>query len=276
MISKLPLKKRLRISIGDIVEKVKLPIRNTNGGFRVLLYHSVTEKLVENEWEENTTPKELFAKQMKYLIENGYKIVSCKEAVDCLAKKKKIPDKTVAIAFDDGYRDNCVNAFPILKKYNIHSTIFLTVDFLYSHPKNTQYINYAEIVNIKKSGLVDFGCHSITHRILSTLDEEELNGEIAGAKQKLEDLTESKIALFAYPFGHSASYNTNVIEKIESAGFIGAFTTIFGLNDFRRNHFLLRRNRISWIDGLDEFEKHLNGSYDWCSLFECFRFKRYR
>lgn len=275
MKNNVPLKKKLRIYIGNVVDVRKKILPRADNGFRVLLYHSVTEKLVENEWEENTIPKELLDRQMKYLADKKYNIMNCKKAIRYAKEDREFPAKTIVISFDDGYKNFYTNALPILKKYNFCATLFLGVNLLCDYSNDAQYLSRQEIMNIKKTGLIDFGCHGITHRILSTLDEEELNGEIVGAKQKLEDLTESKIALFAYPFGHSASYNTNVIEKIKSAGFIGAFTTIFGLNDFRRNHFLLRRNRISWIDELNEFEKHLNGSYDWCALCEYFRYKKY-
>lgn len=274
MKSTLPLKKRLRIYIGDAADKWKKLMPQSKNGFRVLLYHSITDKLVDNEWEENTVPKELFDKQMKYLADRKYNVINCRKAVRYLTENKEIPDRTVAIVFDDGYRDNYTNVLPILKKYSFCATIFLAVSFLRDYSGNAQYLSSQEIMNIKKTKLINFGCHSFTHEALSMMNVKKLDEEIRGAKQKLEYLTQSEIELFAYPFGHSKSYNKNVIEKIKSAGFIASFTTIFGLNDFKKDYFLLRRNRISWVDELDEFEKHLSGAYDWCGLCEYFRHKR--
>ena len=253
----------------------KRPLPRVDNGFRVLLYHSITDKLLDNEWEENTTPKQLFDRQMKYLADKKYNIINCKKVIRYVKESRKIPTGTIAITFDDGYRNFYTNALPILKKYNFCATLFLGVNSLRDYSGDAQYLSCQEIMDVKKSGLIDFGCHGLTHKALSTLDGKELDEETTGAKQKLEYLTQSKIELFAYPFGHNKSYNKNVIDKIRSAGYAGSFTTIFGLNDSKKYYFLLRRNRISWIDELNEFKKHLNGSYDWCSLFEYLRFKRY-
>lgn len=272
----IPLKKRLRIYISDVVNAQKKLTPRADNGFRVLLYHSVTDKLVDNEWEENTTPKELFDRQMKYLADKKYSVIDCKKAVRYVKENREICARTVAIAFDDGYRNFYTNALPVLKKYNFCATLFLGVNLLRDYSNDAQYLSRQEIMDVKKNELIDFGCHSLAHKALSTLDKKELDEEISGAKQKLEYLTQSEIELFAYPFGHSKSYNKKAIDKIKSAGYIGSFTTTFGLNDFNKDPFLLRRNRISWIDELNEFEKHLNGSYDWCSLFECLRLKRRR
>jgi peptidoglycan/xylan/chitin deacetylase (PgdA/CDA1 family) len=146
---------------------------------------------------------------------------------------------------------------------------------LQDYSADTRYLSCSELINIGKSGIIDFGCHGLTHEALSRLDIKQLDEEILGARHKLEYLTHNKIDLFAYPFGHSKSYNANIIKKVKDAGFIGAFTAIFGLNRFDTDPFLIRRNCISWLDELDNFEKHLMGAYDWYALFEYFRPKRY-
>ncbi|MFC1576163.1 polysaccharide deacetylase family protein [Candidatus Omnitrophota bacterium] len=275
MKQKIPFRKQLRKHLGNIAHKKKSSFPNSLG-LRALVYHSVTDKLVENEWEENTTPKDLFARQMKYLADNEYRVISCDQGIEYLINNQHIPPRTVVITFDDGYRDNYINALPILKKYSFRATIFLTADFLRDHSGNMQYLSCSEINDIKNSGIIDFGCHGLTHKALSTLDKETLKKEIEGSKLKLEGIINNRIALFAYPFGHSGSYNQKVIDALRSAGFKGAFTSIFGLNHLTTNPFLLRRNRISWLDDLDEFEKHLLGAYDWCAICECLRPKRYR
>lgn len=271
-----PLKKKIRIYIGSVVGFGKRLIPLADNGFRVLVYHSITDKVITNEWEESTTPKDLFVRQMEYLADNKYNIISCKQGIEYMTSRLKIPSRTVAISFDDGYRNNYINALPALKKYNFCATIFITVNFLRDYSSNPQYLSCSELLDIKKSGIIDFGSHSFSHRTLTMLDKPELDKEIRQAKQKLEDIVDDKIDLFAYPFGHSKSYDRKVVEAIRSAGFTGAYTTIFGLNDFRSDPFLIRRHRISWLDELDEFEKHLSGAYDWCALCESFRYKRSR
>ena len=273
-IKTLPIKKRLKIQAGDAAHKRK-KLKPQKAGFRTLLYHSITDKLIENEWPENTTPKDLFCIQMKYLSDNNYNVISCDTALEHITKNKEIPPRAVAITFDDGFKDNYRNALPALKKYSFPATIFLAADYLNNPPYNAEILNQSEIREIRTSGIIDFGCHGLTHRALTTLGREELDKEIAGAKNRLEDIINGEVSLFAYPFGHVKSFNKGIVEKIKRAGFKGGFTTVFGLNDSRRDPFSLRRNRISWLDNLGEFEKHLNGSYDWYAVYQYFMPKRY-
>jgi len=212
---------------------------------------------------------------MKYLVDNKYNVISSSEGIEYLANNRKVPRQAVVITFDDGYKNNYTNALPVLKKYNFCSTIFLTVGYLRDYSGNAEYLSSSEIKDIKKSGIVDFGCHGLTHRALAMLGKQELNKEINEAKQKLENIVNDKMTLFAYPFGHSGSFNKSVVNTLKSAGFKAACTTIFGLNHLKRNPYLIRRNRMSWLDDIREFEKHLAGAYDWCALCECFRRKRY-
>lgn len=66
-----------------------------------------------------------FAEQISFLART-YEIISLDYIINCIYERKRLPDRAIAITFDDGYRDNYENAFPILKKNNISATIFLT------------------------------------------------------------------------------------------------------------------------------------------------------
>lgn len=88
----------------------------------VLLYHRVVN--LETDPQLLATTPENFTSHMKYISEN-YNVISLKEMVKS-ARDKKLSDNSVAITFDDGYADNFINAKPILEKYNIPATIFVT------------------------------------------------------------------------------------------------------------------------------------------------------
>jgi peptidoglycan/xylan/chitin deacetylase (PgdA/CDA1 family) len=72
--------------------------------------------------------QDIFEQQIVFL-KKYFKIVSFKEGVESL-KTGSIKESLLVLNFDDGYRDNYLYAFPILKKYNIIATIFLTVGFI--------------------------------------------------------------------------------------------------------------------------------------------------
>ncbi|MFC1981444.1 polysaccharide deacetylase family protein [Chloroflexota bacterium] len=70
------------------------------------------------------TPQD-FEKQIAYLCQR-FEIMRLYELVHCVQKKGGLSKKAVVITFDDGYKDNYIYAYPILKRYNVPATIFLT------------------------------------------------------------------------------------------------------------------------------------------------------
>ena len=74
----------------------------------------------------------------------------------------KLPKNSILITFDDGYKNNYTLAFPILKKYNMKATIFLNTKFI---EKDETYLNWDEIREMYKSGLIDFQLHTHSHQL---------------------------------------------------------------------------------------------------------------
>lgn len=271
----IPLRKRLKSYCADLFYVAGKSGYSPAKGFRVLLYHSVTDNIVQDEWMEATLPKDMFERQMRHLAENRYNIVDCRKAVEYLERREKMPPKTVVITFDDGYRDNYLSAWPILKKYGFCATIFVTLNFLRDYSGDGRFLSCSELRDMKKSGGIDIGCHGLTHRALTGLNIEELCRETIQVKQELEGVICDKVDLFAYPFGHSVSYNIYTIKQLKAAGFKGAVNTEFGINGPETDPFNIRRNRLSWFDGSGGLKKHLIGAYDWYRLCQRLRRKRY-
>lgn len=64
-----------------------------------------------------------------------------------------LPKDSILITFDDGYKNNYTNAFPILKKYGLKATIFLNTKYV---ENDEFYLNWNEIKEMYESGLIDF------------------------------------------------------------------------------------------------------------------------
>jgi peptidoglycan/xylan/chitin deacetylase (PgdA/CDA1 family) len=88
------------------------------------MYHRITDIV-----DEQGVNRDVFEQQMDY-IRTNMNPVSLSEIAECLSLGKPIPPKAVAITFDDGYEDNYTNAYPVLKKYEIPATIFLTAGYI--------------------------------------------------------------------------------------------------------------------------------------------------
>ena len=103
--------------------------RLNSGKALVLTYHGVLETGSENYVNRNCVSREMFEKQMLWLKRN-YHPVRLSDLVEMLKGKKSLPENAVAVTFDDGFRNNYKVAFPVLKKYEIPATIFITTDFI--------------------------------------------------------------------------------------------------------------------------------------------------
>jgi len=89
--------------------------------FQILGYHKVSPE--HHPYFPPLHP-ELFEQQMRFL-KSCYNVMSLQELI-ARTSCRDVPEKAVAITFDDGYRDNYEYAFPILKKYQFPATIFVT------------------------------------------------------------------------------------------------------------------------------------------------------
>ena len=98
----------------------------------ILLYHRVVPK--KNNEKIFSLPgivvhEDSFEKQMRFLSEN-YNVIPLNSFLEASEKQIALPPQTVVITFDDGWEDNYLYAFPILKKYKLPATIFLTTGFI--------------------------------------------------------------------------------------------------------------------------------------------------
>ena len=92
----------------------------------VLAYHRIAD--LKKDARLLTVTPQKFEEQIIYL-KDRFNIIGLQELVRDL-ENKKIKKKSLVITFDDGYEDNLFNAKPILEKYNIPATFFITADAL--------------------------------------------------------------------------------------------------------------------------------------------------
>ena len=91
----------------------------------ILMYHRFSQKP-----EPFKIQQSVFDNQIKFLRQK-YNIISLKRYSEVLnGQRDDLPDNPVIITIDDGYEDNYHYAYPVLKKYGVPATIFLTTDFI--------------------------------------------------------------------------------------------------------------------------------------------------
>lgn len=173
---------------------------NFNGAV-VLLYHSISDNA-----EFSTVVLDRFLRQMEYLKLKKFNVIKISELVDVLEKKARVPKKTICLTFDDGYEDNFLNAFPVLKENNFPAAIFVSTAYLGCEFENkrglkAKILSPAQIKEMASSGLIEFGSHSHHHKKLTKLDQEEARQELLTSKITLEKILGQSVDLFSYPSG---------------------------------------------------------------------------
>lgn len=134
----------------------------------VVYYHSVGP--VISNWHRNflTLKPEVFRKHLEYLSHN-YTIISLKELWHIRTGQSAPVRKPLVITFDDGYSDNFTWAFPILKRYGIKATIFVSPAFVDDRDirrtanDTPGFLSWSEMKVMIESGLVEIGSHTMTH-----------------------------------------------------------------------------------------------------------------
>ncbi len=221
-------------------------------GLTILTYHGISDEINP---DETVTPVE-FEKQIQYIKEN-YKVIPLEEAVKYIQTDTEKVAGSIVITFDDGYSDNYHNAYPLLKKHRFPATIFLVSNFI--NDKEGKYLSQSQIHEMMDNN-ISFGSHTISHRILGSLRNEEVIREIKNSKDILESQLSQKINTFAYPVGTRADFDDAIIEIVKAHKYTCACSNMYGMNDENSDTFALKRIGIETTDSFFIFKQKLNGA----------------
>jgi peptidoglycan/xylan/chitin deacetylase (PgdA/CDA1 family) len=227
------------------------------------MYHRVSDS---TDPDILNTPPFMFDRHMEWLREEGYCVLPAEEALRRLLEGS-LPPRSVLITFDDGYRDNFTEAYPVLRKFGFPAVLFPSTDFVLGVSGHPRYKNWTEPIEyltpeqIREMGEngIDFGSHGKTHALFPSLSRREAGSEIQESRKRLEDWTGKSVTLFAYPNG---LYTEEHVDLLENLNFGGAFTTKAGTNTKETPRFELRRTEISGKDSLEDFSMKLEGRFD--------------
>lgn len=169
----------------------------------ILQYHHVSKTTPAS---TSLTPAQ-FTEQMDYLKTAGFQVVDLKDALEKLKKHQSLPDKAVAITFDDAYRDIYLGGFPILKERGFPFTVFLNTKPI---GRNHHFLTWQDIKEMEKSGGV-FANHTINHPYMLRKEAGETNDQWSARMAHEVDTVETILneqlghspKMLAYPYGES-------------------------------------------------------------------------
>jgi len=158
-----------------------------------------------------------------------------------LQQGEKIPSRTLAITFDDGYEEVLTLGLPVLQEFGFTATIFAVPGQLGG--RNAWDDGRAALLTtdhyrqLEKAGIT-IGAHTCQHVHLTQVDRGTAEREIKESKTKLETALGHPVSLFAYPYGET---NDTVDTMVRESGFEAAFATDRAPADHAENPYRIRR-----------------------------------
>ncbi len=219
----------------------------------VLMYHHVSpvDGMI-------TTSPINFESQLQWLKRRGYQTLTTDQFAGHL-DGRPVPAKSVLITFDDGYLDNWVYAYPLLKKYGYSAVVFLVTSWINDGPvrhhmgqgelpvtpshteceklieqgrSDEVILRWSEIEAMQADGTFEFHSHTHTHTRWDKTHPDEKNRrmaeELALSKESLEAHLGKPSEHFCWPQGY---FDTDYVKLAQQAGFRYLYTTqAFGQN----------------------------------------------
>lgn len=185
----------------------------------ILQYHHIS----------STTPRSTsvtadeFRLHMEYLRDNGFTVLPLQDIVQALRQNAPLPDKTIAITFDDAYISVYTTAFPLLQQYGWPFTVFVPSGLIGTNAG--LYASWEQLREMGRAGAT-LANHSVTHPYFLARTEGEddaawlarIEQEIVESEQKILQETGQSHKLHAYPYGE---YNLRIAALVEKLGYIG-------------------------------------------------------
>lgn len=230
-----------------------------HNGLRILYYHRVSPVR-----DSLAVSPVQFRLQMDYLAEHGYRVADLVTAMDQV-RAGVLPPKTVALTFDDGYRDVVDNALPVLEDHRYTATAFVVTgaaDGTCVFPwygDQPALLDWTDIVALDATSTLRFEAHSLSHPDLRSLTDVAARAEITDCKTELEQRLGRAVAVFCYPVG---LYSDRERTFVREAGYRLAVSCEPGVNDASSDLLALRRTQVEQHDSLDDFAARLCGVHD--------------
>lgn len=205
----------------------------------VLIYHRILPKTAS---VYDYTPEQLEG-HLKYFSENGYTPITALQMIEMMEYPEQLPQKPVALTFDDGHKSHYTTVYPLLKKYGFKGTFFIYTDVIAE--KSEKQLTWDELREMGQDGM-DIQSHTKSHPYLTRRWKNEseqayqkrLAREIQGSKSIIEKQLQQQVELLAYPYGW---FNQAVEDLAVQAGYRGIFTVNWGTNLATENLARLKR-----------------------------------
>lgn len=241
----------------------RLRLRAGHRHLSVLLLHRVTDAIAP----DSLTVSKAYFREMCRRLQRGFHVVSLAEIYRLVNLGQPLPPRTVAITFDDCYRE-FLDAARVLAEFGLPACFFLPTDYIGSdrpfdpaHPHLTN-LTAADVKEMVRLGH-EIGSHTVSHPDMAQVSLEQARHELTRSKQILEGHIEQPVRWFAYPFGGRQHFRPERVPLVFEAGYEGIMSGHGGFIDNRMAGQILPRVPVPVFPSLLNLELHLSGCLEW-------------
>jgi exopolysaccharide biosynthesis WecB/TagA/CpsF family protein len=232
---------------------------------RILCYHGVCEG-GDAQWTVNPA---VFKKQMEEVATR--RPIALDHLIDSItcapAGEWPLPDRSIAITFDDGYIDVIEHAAPVMSSLGIPGTVFVSPHLATGGTPDKDYtmlrrmMDSQQIRELADAGW-EIGSHCLSHGVLAGMPPEKAMAEIADSKSRLEDMIGREVRYIAYPFGTPAKVSPANRKMAANAGYKAGFMAVTGIALPNKDIYSIPRSKVLGTDGFFTFLGILDGCLD--------------
>ncbi|WP_051332485.1 polysaccharide deacetylase family protein [Cucumibacter marinus] len=231
------------------------------GPIPILMYHSIDARCAPAYARWCVGP-EVFGAHLRVIDGLGMTPMTISGLTDAI-DKGTLPDRPVAITFDDGLADFEQHALPILDRFGFPATLYVAAGYVGGTARwlsdlgegDRPMMDWQGIAGLKHRN-VEVGAHTLTHPQLDLLSPREARHEIHGGKRLIEDKTGMKVRSFAYPHGYSSK---TVRELVNQSGFDSAVRVAHALSGVSEDRFAHARIIMTENETEETLARYLTG-----------------
>jgi len=184
----------------------------------IVLYHHVA---TDTPPSTSISPAD-FRSHLEFLRDNNYSVVPLQLMIESLQKQQALPDRAIAITFDDGYSSIYSEAFPLLQSFGFPFSVFLSTEPINNGQRN--YMSWDQVREMSEAGVL-IGNHMVDHPYMLENQEGDHEQWLASLRTDLLLAEETILAetgqshrYLAYPYGE---YNPAIKQMLAELDFIG-------------------------------------------------------
>ena len=242
------IKKEIKTALGWAADAMGISARRYSSVSTIVAFHRVNDDMPQDGLTCSAAKFEDFCRYFR----SRFRVVGLRDQING-SRLGKDMGGTLSITFDDGYLDNFQIAAPILQKYRLPATFFVTTGFVGTSivapwdaalSMAPRWMSWEDVRGLASLGF-EIGNHSDTHLNLAASSAEDILRDLSAAREKLEREVGVAARLFAYPFGGREDISDEARAIVRDLGFECCASCHGGVNSVSADPYRLNRIGIA-------------------------------